>query len=84
MRFVVEDGSQPTPAYLRKNWQSIRNTEIGWPSLERRNGNLHGLRLFGEKRAEIERKAHPLSSDVSAPIRMNKHRNKSRCRSARY
>lgn len=69
MRYVVEDGSKPTPAYLRKNWNSVRNTEVGWPSLERRNGNLHAMRLFGEKKAEIERKAHPLSSDVStAPM----------------
>lgn len=47
-----------------KNWQSIRNSEVGWPSLERRIPNLHALRIFGEKKAEMERKTNPLSSDV--------------------
>ncbi|MEY9578289.1 hypothetical protein ABIE88_005865 [Bradyrhizobium diazoefficiens] len=60
MQYTLEDGSKPTPAYLKKNWNSVRNTEVGWPSLERRNGNLHALRLFGEKLQEQERQSNPL------------------------
>ncbi|MET4519089.1 DUF5906 domain-containing protein [Bradyrhizobium sp. I1.7.5] len=60
MQYTLEDGSKPTPAYLKKNWNSVRNTEVGWPSLERRNGNLHALRLFGQKLQEQERKSTPL------------------------
>lgn len=60
MQYTLEDGSKPTPAYLKKNWNSVRNTEVGWPSLERRNGNLLALRVFGEKLQEQERKSNPL------------------------
>ncbi|MCD9825330.1 DUF5906 domain-containing protein [Bradyrhizobium japonicum] len=59
-QYIVEGQGAPSDAYLRKNWTSLRSTELGWPSLERRNGNLHALRLFGEKRAEEQRKSDPL------------------------
>ncbi|QOZ70279.1 hypothetical protein WN72_31275 [Bradyrhizobium arachidis] len=37
------------PAENVKHWDSLRHTQIGWPSIERRNGHLHALRLFGER-----------------------------------
>lgn len=54
------------PAENKKNWDSIRNTEVGWPSIERRNPNLHAMRLFGEKKQSVQ--PQPLSSDVSTTI----------------
>lgn len=58
-QYIVDGQSAPSDAYLRKNWQSIRSTEVGWPSVERRNGNLQALRLFGERKAEYERSSNP-------------------------
>ncbi|MET4483695.1 DNA-primase RepB domain-containing protein [Bradyrhizobium sp. F1.13.3] len=37
------------PAENAKHWASLRNSQIGWPSIERRNGHLHTLRLFSER-----------------------------------
>lgn len=61
------------PLENKKNWDSIRNTEVGWPSIERKNGNLHAMRLFGEKKAQLEQQQQqqqqqPPSSPPSIPI----------------
>lgn len=61
-QYIVDGQSAPTPAYLRKNWLSIRNTELGWQSLLNRNGILNAKFLFGDKKAEYERKSNPLSA----------------------
>lgn len=58
-QYVVDGQGAPSEAYLRKNWNSVRTTQVGWSSLEHRNGNLLALRLFGEKKAEVERNSNP-------------------------
>jgi hypothetical protein len=48
--------SQNDPAENAKNWNSIRNSEVGWQSFERRVPVLHAMRLFGQKRLEQQQK----------------------------
>lgn len=50
-----------------KNWNSIRNTEVGWPSIERRNPNLHAMRLFGERQQEYQQQVQQVQSSPDAP-----------------
>lgn len=53
-----------------KNWNSIRNTQVGWMYLERRNPGLHAMRLFGGKGAELQHQQpapQPLSAAVPTP-----------------
>ncbi|WP_236000276.1 VapE domain-containing protein [Bradyrhizobium uaiense] len=52
IQYTLEDGTKPTPAYLRKNWLSIRETEIGWQSFERRVPHIHAEIVFGERKAD--------------------------------
>lgn len=47
-----------------KNWNSIRNTEVGWHNIERRVPSLLPMRLFSEK---IQEQKQPLGGDVPAP-----------------
>lgn len=47
------------PAENLKNWNSIRNTQIGWPWIEFRNPNLRAMRLFGEKQQEFQASQQP-------------------------
>lgn len=60
-------GKGNDPAENLKNWNSIRNTEVGWPSIERRNGNLHALRLFGEKAREYQATHQPQTTTPPMP-----------------
>lgn len=57
-----------------KNWNSIKNTEVGWLSIERRIPNIAALRTFADRKLDYQQKQleptpppRPLSSDVPAP-----------------
>ncbi len=43
-----------------KNWNSIRNSEIGWASFERRLPALKAMRLFGEKKQQQQPTPPPM------------------------
>ena len=48
-----------------KNWNSIRNTQVGWPYLERRNPNLQAMRLFTNHQPQHHQpQPQPLSAAV--------------------
>lgn len=65
MQYVTEDGTKPTHQYLLKNWNSIRNTEVGWAAIERKIPSIHAMRIFGDKKAALEQqRPKPLSGDV--------------------
>lgn len=53
-QYIMPDGSRVDERYLMKNWNSIRNTQIGWAWIEFRNPNLKAMRLFGEKQQEFQ------------------------------
>lgn len=51
-----------------KNWNSIRNTQVGWQYIERRNANLHALRLYGDKQAEYQQAMQGISQPQPQPL----------------
>ncbi len=66
--------SENDPAENWKQWNSIRNTQVGWKAFERRVPSIAAMRMFGEKRQshEIPQPQQPLPNGAPPPIPMPK------------
>lgn len=50
-----------------KNWNSIRNTELGWPSLVKRVPSLQALVSFGGQQRQTEPQQGPAAATIPMP-----------------